>query len=168
MADFTCDTNFLAPSGFKITISRENFPNISFFAQQVQHPGMEVNAVEQPYRRVASIPFIGDTIQFGGVSMDIILDEGMNVYQEMFEWLERMVEVKHRPNTGSLYTSDNQLSHYCDIRISILNSANNVVREIKYVNAFPTSLGDITFAATQDQQFITFPVTFRFDYFDFV
>jgi len=168
MADFTCDTNYLAPTGFKITVSRENFPNLQFYAQQVMHPSMEMNAVDVSYRR-AAVAVTGDTVSFGMLSMDIMMDEKMNVYEELFQWLERMVENKHRPNTGRLLdNSGESIAHYCDIRVQILNSANNVARELKYVNSFPISLGDITFAATSDGQYLTFPVSFKFDYFDFV
>jgi len=168
MADFTCDTNYLAPTGFKITVSRENFPNLQFFAQQIMHPSMEMSAVDVPYRR-ASVAVTGDTVSFGMLSMDIIMDENMNTYEELFEWLERMVEEPHRPNTGRLLSSTtNSVAHYCDIRVQVLTSGNNVAREIKYVNTFPISLGDITFAATSEGQYITFPVSFKFDYFDFV
>jgi|TARA_B110000908_G_C9895088_1_gene288492 hypothetical protein len=163
MADFTCDTNYLAPTGFKITVSRENFPNLQFFAQQVMHPSMEMSAVDVPYRR-AAVAVTGDTVSFGMLSMDIMMDEKMNVYEELFQWLERMVEEPHRPNTGNVES----VAHYCDIRVQVLNSSNNIARELKYINSFPISLGDITFAATSEGQYITFPVTFKFDYFDFV
>ena len=36
MADFTCDPTYLAPTGFKVALDRKNYPNIQFFAQQVQ------------------------------------------------------------------------------------------------------------------------------------
>jgi len=169
MTDFTCDTNYLAPTGFKITVSRENFPNLQFYAQQVMHPSMELAAVDVPYRR-ASVAVTGDTVSFGMLSMDILMDESMNTYEELFQWMERMVETPHRPNTGRLLAGGaiQEIAHYCDIRVQVLTSGNNVAREIKYVNTFPISLGDITFASTNDGQFITFPVSFKFDYFDFV
>jgi len=169
MADFTCDPTYLAPTGFKILIDRENYPNIQFFAQQVLHPSMDINPAEQNYRRVGSIVTPGDTITFGTVTMDVLMDENMNVYQEMYDWIKRLVETNHRQNTGRLYTRDTDaLASYSDITVSVLTSHNNVSRSFKYVNALPISLGDITFAATQEAQYITFPISFRFDYFDFV
>ena len=94
------------------------------------------------------------------------MDEKMNVYQEIYEWMERLVETKHRANTGRLYREADTLSTYCDIRVSVLSSHNNVSRVLKYVNAMPSSLGNITFASTQEGQYITFPVSFKFDYFE--
>jgi len=169
MADFTCDPTYLAPTGFKVALDRKNYPNIQFFAQQVQHPSMDMNATEVPYRRVGNIVTPGDTLSFGTVSMDILMDENMNVYQEIYDWMKRLVEEEHKANTGRMRTTDaDAQASYCDIRISVLTSHNNISRTIRYTNALPTSLGDVTFAATQDGQYITFPASFRFDYFELV
>jgi hypothetical protein len=167
MADFTCDPSYLAPTGFKITISRENYPNLQFFAQQVQHPSMSVNHAEVAYKRIASVPVAGDVIEHGSLSLDVLMDENMRVYEEIYDWLHRIVETKHKPNTGRLYATDDTLATYCDIRVSVLTSHNNANRELKYVNAIPTTLGDIAFTSTSEGEYITFPVTFRFDYFEF-
>jgi hypothetical protein len=78
----------------------------------------------------------------------------------------RLVQQKHKPQEGRLFRTDDPAS-YADIRISILTSHNNANRQLKYVNALPITLGDITLASTTDGQFITFPVNFRFDYFEF-
>mgnify|MGYP000082153059 FL=1 len=166
MADFTCDPSYLAPTAFKVAVDREKYPNIQFFAQQIQHPSMDLNPVEQSYRRIGAVSLPGDTLSFGTLEMDVLMDEKMNVYQEIYEWMERLVETKHRANTGRLYGDPDTLSTYCDIRVSVLSSHNNVSRVLKYVNAMPSSLGNITFASTQEGQYITFPVSFKFDYFE--
>ena len=168
MADFTCDPTYLAPTGFKIIIDRENYPNLQFFAQQVQHPSMDINATEQSYRRVGSVVTPGDTITFGTLTMDVLMDENMNVYQEIYDWIYRLVEQKNKPNTGRMFTGDDGLSSYCDIRVSVLTSHNNISRTIKYTNGLPISLGDIAFTSTEEGQYITFPVSFRFDYFELI
>lgn len=167
MADFTCDPNYLAPTGFKVSISRKNYPNLQFFAQQVMHPAMSVNHAEVPYRRIASVPVAGDTIEHGTVSFDVLMDENMRVYEEVYDWLIRLVEQPHKQNTGNLYGDDDVLASYCDITVSVLTSHNNVSRQFRYLNSIPTSLGDIAFTSTSDGEYITFPITFRFDYFKF-
>lgn len=165
MNDFTCDTNYLQPSGFKVTISKSRFPYLAFLAQTIQHPSMEINSTDLGYKRMSSVPFIGDAIEFGTVTMEVILDENMQVYNEVYNWLQNMVESKHKLSSIS---TDTELSDYCDIRVSILSSANNTSREIQYVNAFPVTLGDVQLASTNDETYITVPMSFRFDYFDFL
>ena len=103
------------------------------------------------------------------VTIDVLLDENMNVYGEIYNWMERMVETKHKLNSGVLYgNGDQTLSDYCDIRIQVLTNSNNANREFQYVNAFPITLGDVSFASTNEDTFITCPMTFRFDYFEFL
>lgn len=168
MADFTCDPSYLAPTGFKVIISRENYPNLQFFAQQVQHPSMNVNPTEVSYRRIASVPVAADVVEHGTLTFDVLMDENMGVYQEIYEWMYRLVEEKHKPNTGRLYNTDSTLASYCDIRVQVLTSHNNANREFHYVNAVPISLGDVPLTSTSDGEYITFPISFRFDYFEFI
>jgi len=168
MQDY-CETNFLQPSGFKVIISKENTPYLSFMAQSIQHPSMTVNAVELGYKRMQQVPFTGDAVEFGVVTMDVILDEGMNVYGEIYNWLEQMLETPHKLTRGISYKTDRtQLSDYQDIRVQILNSYNNKSKTFVYRNAFPVTLGDINFASTTEETFIVCPISFRFDIFDFL
>ena len=56
---------------------------------------------------------------------------------------------------------------YADITLNILSSNNNKVRQIRYIDCIPTSLGDMTLESTSgDVSFITFPASFRFSYFE--
>jgi len=83
--------------------------------------------------------------------------------------MRRLVEEEYKSNTGRLLsTNADEIGSFCDISVSVLTSHNNISRTIRYTNALPTSLGDVTFAATQDGQYITFPASFRFDYFELV
>lgn len=164
-----CETNFLQPTGFKVIVSKESLPYLSFMSQSLIHPSMEIEAVEIARPRITGVPFIGDQVNFGSVTMEVLLDEGMNVYGEIYSWMERMLETKHKLNRGVLYNAQSSdLASYADIRIEILTSSNNKNREFQYVNAFPVSLGDVQFNSTTDETFITCPITFRFDYFEFI
>lgn len=156
-----CKTSYLQPSGFRVIISKQNYPYLSFMAQQIQHPSLEINAAEVPFRRMQSVPFIGDAITNNQLTVDAIIDENMQVYTEVYTWMQRHIETPHQLNEGS------GLADYNDIRVEVLSSSNNTVKTIKYNNAFPVSLGDIQLASTSEDAFITFPITFRFDYFEF-
>jgi len=163
MKDY-CQTNLLQPTGFRVVINKERFPYLSFMAQSVQHPSMEVGETKLGRPRLAGLPFIGDQIEFASLTMDVLLDENMEVYREIYTWMENMVETKHKLSSFK----DGSLADYCDIQIMILTSANNKNREFKYVNAFPTTLGDVQFSASNEETFITCPISFSFDYFEFL
>lgn len=161
MANFECGTNFLQPNGFRVVINRENYANLEFFAQGVQHPDLNIDTSEVNFRKATPIPFAGESLQFGQLTFDVLMDEDMNVYQELYLWFEGMVEFNHRLNI----TQDPTPPSYQDITLFVLTSSNNPNRAFKYVNATPINLGNINFSATSTGEYITFPVTFRFDYF---
>ena len=154
--------NYLAPTSFKLIIDRRNYPNLEFFAQTIQHPGASVSATEVPIPRLGNIAMAGDKLTFGELSAMIILDEDMNSYTEMYNWLRRMVEQNRNAPLalGNIPTE-------ADITISILTSHNNANKQIRYIDCVPTLVGDINFEATVgDVQYLTFPISFRFSYFE--
>jgi hypothetical protein len=163
MANLTENFNYLQPTGFKLVIDRRNYPNLEFFCQNVTHPGMIMSSVEVPFRKVAGVPFPGDTLTFNELSTNIILDENMQGYDEMFAWMRRLLDT----NMGSVTTQ--AVSSYADITLSILSSHNNTTKQVRYIDCIPTSLGDINFTSTSGgTEFITFNASFRFNYFELV
>ena len=89
MANLTTNLNYLQPTSYKITIDRENYPNLEYFAQSITHPGMILNPVEMPFRQVAGVPFAGSSLTYNELSITLILDENLTGYGEMYEWLRR-------------------------------------------------------------------------------
>lgn len=166
MTDFTCDPNYLIPNGFKILIDRKEYPHLQFFAQQVDHPSLDIDAAVVGFKRT-NLPFPGDNARFGTLTITALMDENMGLYEELYNWMIRFLEKKHLPQRGKLFR-DNDIPSYSDIVVSVLTSHNNPNRSIKYINAFPISLGSIMFTATNDGEYISFPISFEFDYFEFV
>ena len=163
MATLTENFNYLQPTSFKLVIDRRNYPNLEFFCQNVTHPGMIMSAVEVPFRKVAGVPLPGDTLTFNELSTNIILDENMTGYTEMFAWMRRLLDT----NMGSV--TQQTVSTYADITLSILSSHNNQTKLIRYLDCVPTSLGDINFASTSGgSEFLTYAASFRFNYFELI
>ena len=156
--------NFLQPTSFKLTVDRKHFANLEFFCQTILHPNLMLNAIEQPFKRVSTIPLAGDKLTFSELTAIIIVDENLNAYTEMYNWMNRIVEQQDRrpsARTSSLPPT------YSDMTLSILSSHNNTVRKIKYLDCIPVSLGDMTLESTlSDNTFITFPASFRFSTFE--
>ena len=166
MATLTSNKNYLQPTGFSISIERTNYPNLQFFAQSITHPGASVNALELPVRRLQGVPLAGDKITFGELQVDFILDEDMSSYIEMQNWLERMVNEGDTTQEQAL--KDGKVATYADITVSILTSHNNVNKRIRYINALPTNVGSIEMSANQNQTYLQFTSSFRFDYFEII
>jgi hypothetical protein len=166
MAELTTNINYLQPTSFKLVLDRKNYPNLEFFCQSVTHPGMTISAVELGYQKITGVPFPGDKLTFNELSANIILDEDMKGYDEMYQWLRRILDT---PLRGPLERLSEAPPHYADITLMILSSHNNTTKKVQYVDCVPTALGDIQFESTSTgDTFITFNAAFRFTYFELI
>jgi hypothetical protein len=165
--NLTDNINLFQPTGFKVTIDRKNYSNLEFFVQSVNHPGAQNNPAETPFQRVAGVPLPGGSMTYGELTMDVLLDEDLNSYIEMYNWMLRLVndeQVKVRDNFGGQTSST---PTYADILVSALTSHNNKNKTFKYIDAIPVAIGDIRFESqNQSVEYVTFPASFRFSYFD--
>ena len=159
------NTNFLQPSGFRVIINRQRFPNLEYFVQSVSHPSVDVPSAAGSYSRISQLDQTGDKLEFGTVTLQIMLDEEMAAYNELYTWMKRLVEEKHVPAAEATRTQTLSSEH--DITLLILNSSNNQQKRITYNSAFPISLGEIQLESTATEPTpISVPVTFRYTYFE--
>jgi predicted ester cyclase len=161
--ELTTNVNYLQPTGFRVVIDRVKYPNLEFFAQTVTHPGASLPPTELPTTRITSVPLAGDKMSFSELSLSLILDENMSSYEEMYDWMVRIV------NEGQKSASfrDEGFPTFADITVMVLSSHNNSVKKIKYKDCVPTDLGAIDFQSTTgDVQYLTFTASFRFTQFE--
>ena len=169
MAQLTENFNYLQPTSFKLVIDRRNYPNLEFFCKTITHPGMILNPVELGIPRLAGLPMPGESLTFNELSTNVILDENLEGYSEMYNWILRLVNTNMGTSTRGSIATNTDTPTYADITLSILSSHNNQTKQIRYLDCIPTSLGDIVFESTADgQTFITFAASFRFNYFKLV
>ena len=93
MATLTANKNYLQPSGFRVIIDRENYPNLEFFAQSVNHPDVSIAGTNLPFRRIENVNMPGDTISFSELTVSFILDEDMKAYTEKFKKNEMAINI---------------------------------------------------------------------------
>ena len=168
MADLTSNLNYLQPTSYKLTIDRENYPNLEYFAQSVTHAGMIMNPVEMAYKQLSGIPFTGAKLTYNELSANLILDENLSSYDEMYNWMRRLLTQEEIPAIKRNFKTK-VVPTYSDIVVSILSSHNNKTKQIKYIDCIPIALGDITFESTATgTEFVTFTISFRFSYFDLI
>ena len=110
MATLTNNLNYLQPTSYKLTIDRENYPNLEYFAQSLTHPGMIMNPVELPYRNVTGVPITGSKLTYNELSANLILDENLSSYNEMYSWMRRILtqeELSQRVISKSIFRDFN-------------------------------------------------------------
>lgn len=124
MATLTENINYLQPTGFKLIMDRKHFPNLTFFATSVSHPSISLSATNVSFRR-ADIKIAGDKLTFGELQCNIIMDEDMTAYQEMYDWMKALVETGE---TSPRERSDTIRPSSADISLIALTSNNNQVK----------------------------------------
>ena len=161
--------NFLQPNGYQLTVFRKRFQNLEFFAQRVSHPTLTMNPSIVGYKRTDA-KIVGDTLEFGELNVEVLLDEKMAVYEEMQKWMESLVNTRFSlpsENASGLGNTAIQDMPEYDIRLSILNSNNNVAKTILYKSCFPISLGNVEFASSVGVvEYVVLPVTFAYTTFE--
>lgn len=154
--------NYFSPLEFKILIKR--LPNVTFFTQRTMIPSISTTPIQQPTRfnPVYTTP---DQINFSTLDLTFIVDEAMNNYMEIFNWMVSSTVAKDHNGFRQLKSSPDGL--FSDIAVVILNSKKNPNLEVTYTNCFPISLGDVQLNTTDSD--VTYPevtATFQYDTFD--
>jgi len=158
------NVNFLSPLGFQFSIKK--LPHVNYFIQSVSIPSLELGdlTVQNPFTR---IPLIGDHVEFGQLTMSFKIDEDMNNYIELFNW---MVELgfpeKFKQSQNIRRSGDLDDKPTSDGTLIILNSAMRGNIEILFEDLVPLSLSEITFNTTGSTvDYLECQVTFRYTLF---
>lgn len=164
--NLTSNINLFQPTGFRVIIDRKNYANLEFFVQSVNHPGAANPAIETSYKRIQSVPQPGGQMEYGELTMDVLLDEDFNSYTEMYNWMLRLVQTEQITKRDNFAGQTSEQPTYADIVVTALTSHNNSNKTITYVDCIPVAVGDIQFQAqNQSVEYVTFPASFRFSYF---
>ena len=165
----TDNINLFQATGFKVAIDRQNYANMQFFVQSIVHPGATNAAAETPFQRVQGVPMPGNSMTYGELSMEVLVDEDFESYTEMYNWMLRLVNNRQVEKRDDFHGGRNDQPTYADIHITALTSHNNKNVEFKYIDCVPVSIGDLRFEATnQSVEYYTFNASFRFSYFDII
>ena len=162
--------NFLSPIGFKFHITKT--PKVNFFSNSARIPEIILGTATQPnYLKNIDIP--GDKLEFGDFSLRFLVDEELENYMAIHNWMTGL----GFPETAQEYktlTTDNKGGKdndeaFSDGSLHILNSNYRDVAIVKFSNMFPTSLTSLEFEATDnDVNYFTAEVTFKYTIYDIV
>lgn len=155
--------SFLSNNKFDFVLDR--IPNFTFVVQSVNLPSLALQSttVNTPFVQL-SIP--GNQLSFGQMTLSFIIDENMQSWYEIYDWmfqlgnptsLDKRGRLLGEPGTNTNITSDGTLF--------IKTNSNNPNWKVNFVDMYPNDLGDITFSTTESQEFLTSTVTFNYTYY---
>lgn len=157
------DVNFLSPLGFRFILRRS--PHINFFCTQINIPSFQIGTADMP-TPFKKIPYPGDKPTFGDLRLTFKIDEKLQNYLEIFNWIakigfperfEQFASIKNAPvSSGEGIVSDGT--------VMVLNSSMDPTTEFRFENMYPDYLSDLDFTtADTSVNYITASATFKFE-----
>ena len=156
--------SFLSNNKFDFILRR--IPNFTYFVQAVNLPSMSLQSttVNTPFSAL-SVP--GNQIGFGTLALTFIVDEDMQSWYEIYNWIFKLGNPKDFDKRGGLKDNDELIdSVTSDATLFIKTNANNPNFKIEFYGVYPTELGDMQFSSVDNQDFITSTVTFNYTYYE--
>ncbi len=159
--------NNLSPTGFKFSLAK--YPKIDFFSNTAVIPEINLGVAVQP-TYLKDIPIPGDKLSFGDFSLNFMVNEDMENYLLVYNWLrafgypESAVEyqqlLEEDENSMGVQTA---ISGMSDGSLLIYNSNYNPVVKVVFKDMFPTSLSSLDFdAKNTDVNYLTAQVNFKY------
>jgi len=125
----------------------------------VSLPSVSFSSITSTHKGSIKVKRAGDDVEFGSLEIKFKLDEEMNHYETILGWIFDMAN----PKTGTYK------ARYVPASLLMYYPNGSLLREIKFMNIFPTSLSEVTFSSnTIDTEYQEVIVNFMFDYFEVV
>jgi hypothetical protein len=160
--------NYLSVIGYNLILHRA--PHIEFFVRNATIPSLNLPPVEYPNHFV-NLPLSGDHITYEPLTIEVIMDENLEGYQEMHNWLTGLGFPKDYSQYKEL--DDNDLDalrsdgKYSDISLTLLTNLKNPNIVFNFRDAWPTNITGWQMSnEIEDVMYASCEVTFAYSYFD--
>ena len=140
--------NQLNVVSFDLSLTR--LPKVAYFCQRINIPSVTLGETKIPTPFI-DLPLEGDTLVYDSLSIGFILDEDLQNYIELYNWMTSLgfprehtqFTVLKEPSVATTTTGK-----YSDMSIILHTNKSNPNYQITFTDVFPTSLSSIQFDAT--------------------
>jgi len=155
--------NYLSPTGFKFNLAKT--PKVDFFSSSAKIPGIQLGSIGVG-NYLKEVPIPGDTIQYEDLTLSFLVDENMENYMEIHNWIYGIGYPKSVQQFKDFVDDrgdvDN-MKQFSDGTLAILNSNYNPTIYVRFTDMFPVSLSALEFTASEnDYTYFTATVTFKY------
>ena len=180
--------DYASPIQFRFKCTK--LPEVEFTCQTANIPGISLGSGTQPTPLV-DVPIPGDKISYQSLDISFLVDENLNNYKEIHDWLigigfpqnytqfqNLQAEGSDRfpgstrstaPTGKSVPQPLSEGGTYSDATLTILNSKNIAKTEIRFQNIYPTSLGSLSYdVKLADVDYLQALVSFNYMYYEIV
>ena len=177
--------DYSSPTQFRFLINQ--LPKVEYFTTSANIPGISLGegVLNTPLK---DIPLLGDKLTYEDLTISFIVDENLENYIEMHNWLTGIGFPKDRSqfstfrsttsNTkvatrgvskdiGQVKASTPEISMFSDATMTILTNKNNPVVECRFADVFPTNLTGLDYSQNQtDVDYLTASATFKYKIYE--
>ena len=177
--------DYISPTQFKFSINQ--LPKVEFFTTAANIPDLSLSdvVIPTPFKQV---PVLGQNLTYGNLSITFIVDEFLENYRELHNWLTAIGFPKSREQFKNFrtITSNNpsvdkviktdvtavgksipDSAMYSDGTITILSNKNNPIVEVRFSDMYPVSLGALEFnQQATDVEYITDQADFTYKLYE--
>ena len=179
--------DYTSPTQFRSILNQ--IPKVQFFVQAANIPGISLGeaVIPTPYK---DIPYVGDKVTYENLTIQFIVDEHLENYIEMHNWMIGIGFPKSRQQFTNFRSTTSNTSNaagkaqtdigkvglsvperplYSDATLSILSNKNNPLVEIRFSDCFPVSLSGLDYTQqVSDVEYLTASVDFRYKLYEIV
>ena len=191
MADTSQPTVFDYATGTQWRLAFNRLPKTTWFCTAANVPGITLGEATYP-TPMADMFVAGDKLIFETLNITFLVDEELQNYRELWEWIVAMgAPVSHSQWTTGLTkgdgltttfsavgTDDNinprqkststEKNLYSDATLIVYNSKNMPKVNVKFKDMFPTSLSSLEYSQDlTDVEYFKASATFRYLYYEF-
>ena len=154
--------DYASPTQFKFGIHQ--LPKVEFFTVAVNVPAINIGITYYP-TPLKDIPMMGDKVTYDNLTISFIVDEYLENYLSLHEWITGIGFPKDRkqfsdfrtasasmPGQKTKQTTDlktgqatSVLPMFSDATLTILSNKNNPIIQIFFQDMFPVSLGGLEY-----------------------
>jgi len=157
--------SFLSDNKFEFVIER--LPNLTFFIQSINLPGITLlsTTVNNPF---VATPIPGNQLVFGQLTAGIIVDENLEGWAEIYDWITQLGNPETKNKIGNLTKTPGKTNSITsDAALIIKTNANNPNKKIIFKDLFPVEIGEIQFTSSgSTHEFTTISVTFGYSHYE--
>ena len=180
--------DYASPVQFRFKCSK--LPTVEFFCQSANIPGISIGTASMP-TGLKDIPIPGEKVSYQDLAISFLVDENLNNYKEIHDWiialgfpqnhtqfadLQAAGADRYPGSTSGAIVPETNIAvplaeggTYSDATLTVLNSKNIAVTEIRFDNIFPTSLGALSYdVQASDVNYLQASVDFSYMYYDIV
>jgi len=177
--------DYSSPTQFRFLINQ--LPKVQYFTTEANIPGISMGdgVMNTPLK---DIPLLGDKLTYEDLAISFIVDENLENYIEMHNWLTGIAFPKDRSqfsafrsttsnvktstrgeskDIGDVRASTPELAMFSDATMTILTNKNNPVVECRFADVFPTNLSGLTYSQNQtDVEYLTATANFKYKIYE--